>query len=852
MHPGMSPPMMGMPPPMHLNPWEQQQWHMAQQQHAAHYHMAQQQMMAQQQADSKRKAEDDRRRKQDDERRKKQEEQRKKQDEEKAVRLIMQVCQKLRVATPESFDELKKDLDTTVAQEMKRAHNSMARMKEEVDKALAQATKCVEMINARRKLVEDKRREMEEKQKALEDRAKALLEELLGLVAAAEEQSRRLAEAAKPLGGLPPKVAPAVPNTVPPPTTFVGGSALVVVPSPMMLLAGATAASTAPAASDPASLTAEAPLEAGLVQEKQAEKEKEPESPPGDPEKLNDEELMAAAKAIEQVGEEAEAMTKSCTQFVLKKGPELKSLVPTAKQTDPADMNKALARLLSQIQELAVSSEVMLAKAKAAKAKVLKRTSAKERVRQGEDAFKKYDKDKDGFLSRSEVTAYARGEFSLKLPAKTVDKIWQNLVIEDTNGVAFKEFQHLKVMVGIAREVARDDHRKVVSQQKLKVIEQIRRGLSEKLKVLMGIAEEVNDTLIGMEKQVKTLLTRATSVSAERMVEMSDESDFAIQDTVDATESLRARMLSLSEGVEKRFQSDVQEFVKTQAKPLYTALGRTEGRLARARNLARRFREAAVRRRVSELERLRVAARRLIRHNRRKREVQDDGLFGSRVSEEEFRRFFAEADSEVRLADEREAALAEAKLAVAAAAEVAAPEPVGVENGEVGAALNGTAREEGATDEAEKWLADQLTAQAAAAPESPASPGVAGAGAVAGAVPKSSGPLVIAPPVGGIRAALNGANGLDNVELTVEAKLWLDVELAALKVGAQASQPERETETVKLSPEEVSRLYGALIGRDGEVLAGVDAAGDATMDGTLPRERLLACLGASSSSKQPV
>merc|ERR1719491_1670719 len=129
-------------------------------------------------------------------------------------------------------------------------------------------------------------------------------------------------------------------------------------------------------------------------------------------------------------------------------------------------------------------------------------------------------------------------------------------------------------------------------------------------------------------------------------------------------------MAGMSEGVETRFRGDVRHFVEQQAKPLYASLGRMEVRTTRASNLSSRFREAARQRRSAEFEKLATAARRLIRHNQRLRSLPDDDLFKSIVNEQEFLRFFATVDTEVKLAEERVAEPEPGSDSVGAAADV--------------------------------------------------------------------------------------------------------------------------------------------------------------------------------------
>jgi len=410
------------------------------------------------------------------------------------------------------------------------------------------------------------------------------------------------------------------------------------------------------------------------------------------------------------------------------------------------------------------------------------------------------------------------------------------------------------------------------------------------LRQLHNVAEEVNNSVLQMEKQMQPMLSKARSLTPLEMMEKSANGDMSIEDTVGAVETLRTKLSELSEGVEKRFQEDVRMFVKTQAKPLYLSLGRMEARVGRARNLSRRFREAAKRRKKNELEKLRKNAGRVIRHNLKLKGIEQKSLFGPVVSEEDLWSFFESADAEISLVAEAAAAAAAAPAAdgsaddtaaavAGSAADDGAVDAAAAEGGEkaeeessksngngeeggaaateatagdpaetpaAGSSLNGTPMEtealpepmdpasiDGELDAAPPTTSDAATPAApVAAPSSPS--------ALAAATPKAAGPTIVAPPVGGIKAMI----GKGDAELTDEVKQWLEAELAALKNGGKAPVPEKASETVKLSREDISRLFSAIIGRGDEVLDISEPIMDGIVDGDkISREHLFACLG---------
>merc|ERR1719265_2031622 len=100
-----------------------------------------------------------------------------------------------------------------------------------------------------------------------------------------------------------------------------------------------------------------------------------------------------------------------------------------------------------------------------------------------------------------------------------------------------------------------------------------------------------------------------------------------IKEAKNTVSEAREQIDSLARGVEKRFEADLQEFLRQEAKQLECRMGRMDSRIGRATNLSVRFREQALKKRVSELEKLRTEALKVVRYNQKMKNLTNDELF---------------------------------------------------------------------------------------------------------------------------------------------------------------------------------------------------------------------------------
>lgn len=375
--------------------------------------------------DMKRKREEEQRKKEEELKRKKEMEE-KRRIEQKATLAIRRVIQKVRLANPETFEELNKELQEVLRSEMANSGTQQDKIKEESDKGLEQARKRVEQINDQRKKEQEKKDSEDKKRKEAEARAKELAKALEDLVGAAEAGSARLKDVSAPLDN--------------------------------------------------------------------------------DAEEMSIADVEALAKKVEEAGSDAKAATKACTDFIMANGAEMKDPTPTLLGQQPSETKQAISKLLQRINDCTKVTESSIQTARGAKDKAVRRAAARERTKDMEATFEKYDKDTDDVLSRKEVVAYVKNEYKFALSEDTLNNIWKNIVEEGEKGVKLDRFHWLKVTVGVARERERDIKRRKLREQKEEQLKGMKVELQAKVKEASKSVEKADQAVLKVEKQVEPLL----------------------------------------------------------------------------------------------------------------------------------------------------------------------------------------------------------------------------------------------------------------------------------------------------------------------------------------------------------
>lgn len=491
--------------------------------------------------------------------------------EQQAVAAITKAISKIRVATPETFEEDYKDLEDTLKAQLDKAGSQRVRMKVESDRAVELAKGCIEKVLEARRIQEEmkqeeerKRREAEEeeerkkaeeerkkaeeerKKKEAEDHLNALVEELNGLIISAERHADALKQSAGPL-------------------------------------------------------------------EQQG--------------RLSDEVLEGTVRAVDEAMAKAEEMAKKCTAFVLGKGQDMRKVVASTGGSHGAEVSKTLSRLLQEIDTLRRAPNAVIPKMEAARVELQKRANAHSYFRDMQTIFEKYDGDGDGRLSRREVRRWAQAEYGFAVPSETLTEIWEYYVEEGQRGVELKKFQKLRVMIGIAREVDRDRRIREAREEVENLFENLKPKLREKLSELADVVGNADSYITKAEKSVQPLTAQAGKLPFNEAIPMCDEVDASVVAAKSTLVTARQKLETLGEDCDGRIREGVQAYVLAESKQLDLRMGRMVGRLVRATNLSKRARDRAHQKWAEETEPLRTAGKKIIRRYQKIKKLSDEELF---------------------------------------------------------------------------------------------------------------------------------------------------------------------------------------------------------------------------------
>lgn len=374
-------------------------------------------------------------------------------------------------------------------------------------------------------------------------------------------------------------------------------------------------------------------------------------------------EVEQCAMAAEQAGMDTKAAIKACTDFILARGPEMKDPTPPPLpgqllpgQLPPASETKQiLAKLLQRINDTGKSADSLILSARGAKQTAVRRAAARQKTRDIEAVFAKYDKDKDKLLSQLEVRLYAKNEMSVIIDKELMDRLWRCAVIEGEKGVPLERMYLLKASLGIAREMQRNEKRRATRIAKEKVLASLREKLRLRVKEVEVVAREMEQDLIKCEEAVAPLLAQAKSTPLEEMSRESERCEKLIKVSKDSAESVKRQMKALPQGFDKKYEEELRETTAIEAKHLNSTMGRTDLRLQRATQLCLRYEQQAAKRKAREIEKIRAFAMQVARQHARVKGLSHEELFAEinksgkgEITEKEFLAFFASVDKEIK------------------------------------------------------------------------------------------------------------------------------------------------------------------------------------------------------------
>eukprot|EP00927_Polykrikos_kofoidii_P059628 TRINITY_DN54773_c0_g1_i1.p1 TRINITY_DN54773_c0_g1~~TRINITY_DN54773_c0_g1_i1.p1 ORF type:complete len:1286 (+),score=290.34 TRINITY_DN54773_c0_g1_i1:85-3942(+) len=361
------------------------------------------------------------------------------------------------------------------------------------------------------------------------------------------------------------------------------------------------------------------------------------------------------AKGVDEASEVAKVEILRCSEFVMKNGPVMKrGHIPRSQVQSDDDLpqrQKTVANLLSRISE--AQSRVKEACAKAPEATELAVRTVNARATTDEIAalFKRYDRDNDGLWSKCEVMNYSKQESQFPLSEELAESVLGEVVENGAKGVSLDRLHRLKIALGIARERARDRQRVAHRLAMEEALKDVQQETACRIKKAQDVVERVDLDVRKAEEVINPQMSLFSTAPDESINAMVDESLEAIEEARAITQEAKRAISDLSNGLDKRFETELRTFVAKEAKHLVMRTARFDLRLKRLTNLRTKLLKRIDDKRVSEIRGLRSDALRVIRFNQRLKKFSGEDLFKSirggrddgEISQEEFLAFFERA-----------------------------------------------------------------------------------------------------------------------------------------------------------------------------------------------------------------
>lgn len=358
--------------------------------------------------------------------------------------------------------------------------------------------------------------------------------------------------------------------------------------------------------------------------------------------------IESAAQAIEIVTVEARQKTKACTDYILKNGSELKE--PRLLQgAQPTEERPNLATLLSRINDCARQAEVTISTSNLARTRAIKRAEARKKTEASNVIFRRYDKDNDGFLSRTEIVDYAKGEYNFDIPQDSLDTICKVLIEDGAAGVKMEELQRVKVAVGLAREQVRDIQKRAAREAKEKKLAEAKAALQTRIDVVREKVSVAEEAVKLLEAETLGLSGKGVSMVAADMFVLADQAETVVKDARDTVAVARTEI----DGLGGEVDPELKAFLSAEVEKLEKNMARFEPRILRSVNFVAKFREESSKKQADELESLRQQGVKQIKFHHAAKKLTLAAMFDTfdtnndgQIDEKEFLAFFSSPERE--------------------------------------------------------------------------------------------------------------------------------------------------------------------------------------------------------------
>jgi len=271
--------------------------------------------------------------------------------------------------------------------------------------------------------------------------------------------------------------------------------------------------------------------------------------------------------------------------------------------------------------------EKEVAALKTSKAKAFSEAAAKQVLKEQEALFKKYDKNKDQFLDKSEIKTFASKEYSYAVPEDLLTTIWMAIVPEKAKGVSFDEFQRLIAVLGIGREELLDQEtreariqREEELAEKKKEFQAVIDGADAKVKALLASVAELSEAIREFQKDLKTTKAAAMLESCAKFEETLNTLATAMKEAEE-----EENKFVVQEGDEENVQ--LKTFIKSEKIKVTVQVKNVATQMERIKASLTNFKLQAARKEELEVKELGVKALALLKAHQKQKSLSPLAMF---------------------------------------------------------------------------------------------------------------------------------------------------------------------------------------------------------------------------------
>jgi uncharacterized protein YbjQ (UPF0145 family) len=272
-----------------------------------------------------------------------------------------------------------------------------------------------------------------------------------------------------------------------------------------------------------------------------------------------------------------------------------------------------------------------------------KKATALQKLEDRKQEFYKYDKDKDGKLSRKEVESYCKAVTDFQLAKDALDAIMEAL--EPITAEKLRPL-HRKVWIAKSEDMARKQ--RAEEEARRKVLEDLRAAVQSILDEAASLQTAADASATEAEQKARPLISRDTALSAEEIQEAASEAEKLLQKAETELSEVTAKLSKAKEDCDAK--EDLKGF-EHEGKSRIEQLGdRTRGRLNKVTAAIKLAREKAVRKAFAETDKKRAECVTAIRQKMTDESKSGEQCFeaineGNALTKEQFATFLKSLSS---------------------------------------------------------------------------------------------------------------------------------------------------------------------------------------------------------------